>query len=59
MEHVMPRHVTNRSAAGNGIFYEIRADSYVTKQYKNYWNRCFLFCPSRGYIRRTNGTSQK
>jgi hypothetical protein len=32
MEHVMLRHVTNGSTAGNGDFYEVRADSYVTQQ---------------------------
>jgi hypothetical protein len=32
MEHVTPGHVTNGSAAGNGVSYEVRADSYVTQR---------------------------
>jgi hypothetical protein len=32
MEYVTPRNVTNGSTAGNGVFYTVRADSYVTQQ---------------------------
>jgi hypothetical protein len=30
MEHVTPRHLTNGSTAGKGVFCAVRADNYVT-----------------------------
>jgi hypothetical protein len=32
MEYVTPRNVTNGSTAGNGVFYEVRADSDFMQQ---------------------------
>jgi hypothetical protein len=45
---------TNGSTAENYVFYEVRADSYVTELYSNCEKNCFLWRPPRGYIRRAD-----
>jgi hypothetical protein len=45
MEYVTPRNVAKAGTAGNGVFHEVRADSYVMQQQKKWWKRCFLLGP--------------
>jgi hypothetical protein len=58
MEYVTPRNVNQWKYRWEHCSVWFRADSDVMQQLGNCGKRCFLLAPSRGYVARTNGTSQ-
>jgi hypothetical protein len=42
MERITLRYVTNGSTAGNGVFFAVRGNGYVTQE-QELWKRCSLW----------------